>query len=334
MPITFPQEIAMSIHEHLKGVFPVVPTPLCNDESLDLPGLHHLIHYYIDSGCHGILILGSGGAFPYFTYKEKMQIVKTAIKAVNGRLPLLVGAGFSSMQDTKSFIAEAGVLDVDGFLVIVPTFYPVRFEDLYAIFDGLCGNSKKPILYYHYPQMTGLFYSGEEMKRLLSINKLAGMKESSMSLPDFKRYSGIMRGKGFSIFTGNSFFLLKTLNAGGSGTICQVPAFSPGLVVDCYNAWEAGDLAKARQLQCSIQNMIPVLNSFSLPNGLQKNALKVMGHVPFLLKSRNRSRHAIIKEILRQKGHPVTSRVRTPLPQITQQDIDAVEQFINGNAIY
>jgi dihydrodipicolinate synthase/N-acetylneuraminate lyase len=334
MQIEPPQEITMSIHEHLKGIFPVVPTPLLNDESLDLPGLHHIIHHYIDSGCHGFLMLGSGGEFPYFTYKEKMQIVKAAIKAVKGRLPLLVGAGFSSIEDTKSFIAEMGVLDIDGFVVIIPTYYPVQSEDLYTIFNDLCSNSKKPILYYHYPQMTGLLYSGKEMTRLLSINKLAGMKESSMSLPDLKRYSETTRGKGFSIFTGNSFFLLKTLTTGGSGAICQIPAFSPGLVVDCYNAWSAGDFKKARHLQHAIQDMIPVLNSFSLPKGLQKNALKIMSHVPFLLKSRNKSRHAIIKEILRQKGHPITSRVRTPLPQIKQKDINAVEEFLNGSTIY
>jgi len=50
-----------------KGIIPVVFTPLLEDESLDLRGIAHLINYYIDSGCHGLLILGSGGEHPYFT---------------------------------------------------------------------------------------------------------------------------------------------------------------------------------------------------------------------------------------------------------------------------
>ncbi len=324
----------MGLHDYLNGTFPVVPTPIAADGSLDLPGLHHIINFYIDSGSHGILILGSGGEFPYFTYEEKMQIVKTSIKAVKGRLPLLVGAGFASLEDTSSFIAEAGVLDVDGFLTIIPAFYPVNFEDLNEYFVRLCSDSRKPILYYHYPQMTGLFYPSGDMERLLSINRLAGMKDSSMSLPDLKRFSQAIQGRDFALFTGNSFFLLETLKAGGSGAICLIPAFSPGLVAECYNTWISGDLIKARRLQNSIRDMIPVLNSFALPKGLQKNALNIMGHFPSLLKARNSSRHAVIKEILRRKGHPITSRVRPPLPQITHSDMEAVEEFVNNTIIY
>ena len=48
------------------GVYPVVPTPLKEDESLDLAGLEHLVEYYIIEGCHGLLILGSGGESPIF----------------------------------------------------------------------------------------------------------------------------------------------------------------------------------------------------------------------------------------------------------------------------
>ena len=74
----------------LKGVIPVVPTPLKEDESLDLTGLKRLVNYYIENGCHGILVLGSGGEFPYFSFEEKLEIVKTACEAADGRIKLLV----------------------------------------------------------------------------------------------------------------------------------------------------------------------------------------------------------------------------------------------------
>jgi dihydrodipicolinate synthase/N-acetylneuraminate lyase len=40
------------------------------------------------------------------------------------------------------------------------------------------------------------------------------------------------------------------------------------------------------------------------------------------------SRHAVFKETLRQLGHPITARVRTPLPQITERQKQAIRSLI------
>ena len=51
----------MSLEVDWDGVFPVVPTPLGEDESLDLEGLASLVDHYARAGCHGVVVLGSGG---------------------------------------------------------------------------------------------------------------------------------------------------------------------------------------------------------------------------------------------------------------------------------
>ncbi|TAL33650.1 MAG: dihydrodipicolinate synthase family protein [Spirochaetes bacterium] len=319
----------MALHEYLKGVFPVAPTPLMDDETLDPGGMHHLLNYYIASRCHGVLVLGSGGEFPYFTAREKLQIVKTAVKAIHGRIPLLVGVGFNSARETLAFVEEAGVLDIDGFLVIQPTYYPVAFPEMKELMLRVCGKSKKPVLYYHYPQMTGLFFSRKEMSELLSIKELAGMKESSMNMSDTRAFCELTQNRTYSLLTGNSFFLLKSLQLGAQGAICQIPAFSPEVVVNCYEAWISGERELANHRQELIQRMIPVLNTFGLPAAIQKTGLKVLSRFPSLMRSRNVSRHAVVKEILHQQGHPVRSRVRSPLPQISVQDSEKIRIFLS-----
>ena len=88
----------MSNKQRFFGVNVVVPVPLLEDESLDKAGLAHLIDFYIESGCHGLTIPGSGGEFPFFTFGEKLEIVRTAADAVRGRVQaavnLLVVASF------------------------------------------------------------------------------------------------------------------------------------------------------------------------------------------------------------------------------------------------
>jgi 4-hydroxy-tetrahydrodipicolinate synthase len=76
------------------GIYAIVPTPLKDNEELDGAGLKHLLNYYVESGCHGVVILGSGGEFAYLSYEERMRVTKDAIEAVAGRIPLVVGGGW------------------------------------------------------------------------------------------------------------------------------------------------------------------------------------------------------------------------------------------------
>ncbi|MBW2370812.1 MAG: dihydrodipicolinate synthase family protein, partial [Deltaproteobacteria bacterium] len=216
-----------------KGVYAVVPTPLMEDEGLDNAGLQHLINYYIESSCHGILILGSGGEFPYFSYAEKIKIVQDAITVVNGRAPLLVGAGFSSFVETMAFIKEVGEMQFDGFLVITPTFFPAGFEDVFGLYSQICQESKKPILYYNYPQMTGLFFSPEQISRLLLLEGMVGMKDSIMDIKEIHQHIKSTDNSKTAILAGNSFAMRPVLDMGGSGVIEVTSSFAPRLVVDC-----------------------------------------------------------------------------------------------------
>jgi 2-dehydro-3-deoxy-D-pentonate aldolase len=319
----------MSNREHFHGVYTVMPTPLHEDESIDHAGLKHLVNFYVDEGCHGLVVLGSGGELPYFTFEERLQIIRMSAAEVRKRIPVLVGVGFHSMRENMEFIKIAGEENIDGFLVVLPTYYPLLFDDVFAFYNNICGISKKPVFYYHYPQMTSLFFSPEQLTQLFSLKNMAGVKESSLSLTDIRRHLEATKDKDFSLFSGNSLSLLTVLSMGGSGTICQIPSFAPRLVVDCYKAWKSGNHGLAESLQSKILSLLPFLNTFTLSAVLQKFAYSAVSRLPLPLKNRNRSRHAVIKETLRQLGHPVSARVRSPLPQLNDFDREAIRNMLS-----
>ncbi|TAL35231.1 MAG: dihydrodipicolinate synthase family protein [Spirochaetes bacterium] len=319
----------MSNREKFRGVYTVVPTPLRGDERIDHAGLAHLINYYIESGCNGLLVLGSGGEFPYFNFEERVAIVKTAAKAARKRVPVLAGAGFCGLAETLAFVDAAAVPGMDGFLVILPTYHPIGIDEAVSFYTRVVSASKKPVLYYHYPQMTELFFPAAALARILLLEGIAGAKESSLNLGEIRAHLEIVKVKDFALFSGNSFSLVKTLAMGGNGVICQIPSFAPLLVTGCYEAATAGDRARADTLQRKIMDLLPFLNTFGLAPSVQKRAYSLISRMPFSLKSKNRSRHAVIKETLRQMGHPVTARVRSPLPQIGGGDREIISEFIS-----
>jgi dihydrodipicolinate synthase/N-acetylneuraminate lyase len=320
-----------------RGIYVIVPTPLKDNEELDSAGLKHLLNYYVESGCHGVVVLGSGGEFAYLSYEERTRVTKDAIEAVAGRVPLVVGAGFGSRIETLKFIEDVGPWDVDGFLVIVPTYYPVGFEALYDSFSALCAASRKPIFYYHFPQVTGLFFSPQQIAKLLSIEGMAGMKDSIVNMREMRAHiewtGKLPNGQRKSIFSGHSFAIADNLKCGGAGAMAILPSVVPRLIVETYDACLRQDAHRASGLQDRIFNLIPLMNDLSLPVSLQRTAFKLLFHSPIALKSKPQSRVAVIKETLRQLGHPIGNRVRSPQPQLAEGEAQRIAMLIRRNEL-
>ena len=77
----------------LRGIIPVIPTPLHEDETLDAPALKRIIEYGIEGGVHGVWILGSGGELPNLSPEQRTSAIETAVETVGGRVPVVVGVG-------------------------------------------------------------------------------------------------------------------------------------------------------------------------------------------------------------------------------------------------
>lgn len=302
------------------GVYPVVPTPLKENESLDLAGLEHLVDYYVREGCHGLLILGSGGESPYFTIDEKIDIINTVVQKVNKRIPVIAGCTFMSLAELTDFFKKAESAAVDAFLTALPSYFPLKFEDVYSFYREAVQRTGKKVLYYHYPQITGHFFNTDQMARLYRIEGIAGAKESAVCVPELRSHLKSLAGKDFSFFSGTCQLLLAALESGGSGTMCSIPSVAPRLVIDCYNAWMAGDKATARRYENAIFGHIGLMNSFGMSATLQTKGFKAITRLPFPTMIGKKPRQAVFKETLRQLGHPITAKVRSPLPQVTEAD--------------
>lgn len=316
-----------------RGVYPVVPTPLTEDESLDLAGLEHLAEFYIHEGCHGLLILGSGGESPYFSTDEKSRIVKTVAEKVRGRIPIIVGCTFFSLAEILTFFEKVDGFPFDGYLVALPAYYPLCYADVFTFYSRLVRHTKKMILYYHFPQITGLFFKSDETKKLYNIEGITGAKESSVCVREMKRDIQAVTDKDFSLFSGTSQLLLSNVKSGGAGVMCSIPSVAPRAVVDCYHHGMSGNYSKAREIEDAIYNHIGLMNTFVIPTVIQKYAFKVISRLPFPTMIGRNSRQAVFKETLRQLGHPITATVRSPLPQITDADRKNIAALIRHSDI-
>lgn len=311
-----------------EGVFPVLPTPLKEDQSPDLDGLCSLAEHYLKKKIHGLVCLGSGGEFPYFSLDEKREIVKAIMSVVKDRLPIIVGNGCMSTKETIAFSEYAAGWGAAGFLMAVPTYYPVGFKDVLSHFKMVSKAVRRPILYYHYPENTRLKLSPEEISRICEIDTVVGIKETTLNLREVRRHITLAGKKPFSVLSGTSFLFLEIMKMGGKGVICPLPLIIPETIVGMYECFIKGDPKGAEDLERKIFKALPLFSEIPLPSGIARHALKLLARLGFPLGASGIAIQATFKEALSQMGIKISPLVRTPLEQIDERRKRVIEKVL------
>jgi len=101
-----------------RGVLIAVPTPMHEDETLDLPRLRELIHYYRESGlAEGncvCTVLGAGGEAMHLDESERRAVAETAVQAANGEIPVFIGVGHTRTRTAVELARHADRVGADG----------------------------------------------------------------------------------------------------------------------------------------------------------------------------------------------------------------------------
>ncbi|HEX7547447.1 MAG TPA: dihydrodipicolinate synthase family protein, partial [Candidatus Methylomirabilis sp.] len=75
----------------LCGVVPPMISPLNETGESDGDALKALVEHILDGGCSGLFVLGGCGEGAWLTSEQRASVVRGAIRAAAGRVPVLVG---------------------------------------------------------------------------------------------------------------------------------------------------------------------------------------------------------------------------------------------------
>ncbi len=118
----------MSAAVRFEGVFPILPTPFDDDERLDLESLHRMIGFMADAGVDGVTVLGVLGESNRMTDGEREQVIRAAVGAAGGRIPVVVGTSHRGTRATQELSLVAESLGADA-VMIAPSREPVPSDE-------------------------------------------------------------------------------------------------------------------------------------------------------------------------------------------------------------
>ncbi len=258
-----------------KGLITPVATALTDKEEFNPEMYKEFINHLIEAGVNGIFPLGTNGEFYAFSQEEKLTIIKTAVEAVNGRVPVYAGTGCVTTKETIEFSKKVQDLGVDCLSVISPYFVAVSQDDLYEHYSAVAKAVDMPMLLYNIPARTGNNIAVGTVKRLLEFENIIGIKDSSGNFDNTLKYIENTEPR-IQVLAGSDSLILWTLMAGGTGAISGCSNVFPELMVSIYKYWAAGDIAKANEAQKKIRPFRNVMQMGN-PNSVVKLAVNLRG---------------------------------------------------------
>lgn len=244
-----------------QGIVPALVTPLSRDGELLEDGLRSLLDYVIDGGVHGVFVLGSSGEIYGLDDAQKRRVVEVTVEHVNGRVPVYAGASEITTRDcikTARMAAEIG--GVAALSVLTPYFMTPTQAELVEHYTAIAAATDIPVVLYSNPGRTKVPITVATAKQLAKIDTIVGIKDSS---GDFTLSSDYIRETpdDFAVLLGRDTLIFAGLAHGADGAIASTGNIVPRLVVGIYEAFRAGDTAKALELQnrlTPLRNLVDV----------------------------------------------------------------------------
>jgi len=201
-----------------RGVFPAVTTQFHGDQSLDLPGTTKHIEKLLQSGVHGIIMLGTVGETCSLEYLEKLEVLRASVKQVTGRVPVLTGVAECTTALACRFAVDAQKAGVDGLMVLPAMVYKSDPRETIYHFRTLAKATDLPILCYNNPVSYGVDITPAMFADLADEPRFVAVKESSENvrrITDLKNQCGDR----YLLFCGVDDLILESVMLGVVGWV-------------------------------------------------------------------------------------------------------------------
>ncbi len=257
----------------------VTPFKACSEGlCIDEEAYRAHIEWQIEQGIHGLLPCGTTGESATLTHEEHEKVIKICIEQAHGRVPVLAGAGSNNTAEAIQLTAFAKKAGADAALLISPYYNKPTQEGIFRHYQAINNAVSLPLFVYNVPGRTSSNILPETMARMYKeLPDIVGVKEATGNLVQISNILEQCDEK-FILLSGDDFTVLPTLALGGKGVISVSSNVWPSAMANLCDAWESGDIAKARGLHFALEplNRAMFLESNPIP---VKTALRFMGRM-------------------------------------------------------
>ncbi len=242
-----------------QGIIPALVTPFDAHGQLDEDMLRRLSERFVQLGVHGLYLCGGTGEGVVLEAGERKRIAAAVVDQVKGRVPVIVHVGSVSTHQSVELAAHAASVKADAVASVPPFYYGVSRDGIGRHYAAIGAASPLPLIIYNIPGAVNVTVTPAMASDYVqAIPTLAGIKFSSYNLFELWGMLQLREGR-FTVLSGNDEVLISSLAMGAHGGVGLTYNLMPGLYLDLYRRFVAGDLAGAREAQCYVNQVIAIL---------------------------------------------------------------------------
>lgn len=256
----------------IKGLGTALITPFDANGKVDYEALARLLDTQLTGFVDYLVVLGTTGEAATMTEKERAEVRTFIRQYVNGRIPLVLGAGGNCTAVVCESLKTIDLRGYEAILSVCPYYNKPNQEGLYQHFCAVAEASPIPVLLYNVPGRTGVNLLPETVMRIYEAqpDKIVGIKEASGNIEQIKHLINLINTEGNKrealnlplVISGDDGIACEVMEAGGAGLISVASNAFPE---DFWHIVHDKDAA----LQAKYDEMVKLLFAEGNPVGIK-----------------------------------------------------------------
>lgn len=238
-----------------KGCGVAMVTPFGKDGKIDYAVLERYVEHLLNGGVNALLPFGTTGEPATIHPDEYETATRFIVDRVNGKVPVIVGAGSNSTEHAAELASKAKSLGADGVLVVTPYYNKCTQHGIVEHYKAVVNASKVPVLAYNVPTRTCVNIAPKTLIELKKIG-VVGIKEASGDIDQFQDAAKVCDDIGMDLYCGDDSLTTIAFAMGALGTISVAANPAPKLMSELCNLCLNDDFKSARQLQFRMNEFI------------------------------------------------------------------------------
>ena len=228
------------------GIFPATVTPMDPEGAFDEEAFRKVLEFNIRAGAHGFWLAGGTGESVLLDDEENKRIAAIAAEQNQGQVVNIMHVGAATTARAARLSEHAARVGVESICCVPPFFYHRGDAEIVEHYRIVGAAADLPLFVYNLPSSTGVEITPDLIRKIQDgVPQLKGLKHSSPNFGNVRTFAAM----GLSCFIGSASLMLPGLVAGACGCVDGPPNYAPELWVEIWNAYQAGDLARAEAAQ-------------------------------------------------------------------------------------
>jgi 4-hydroxy-tetrahydrodipicolinate synthase len=256
----------------IRGVITAMATPFEEGGAVDETAARRLAAHLVEHGSHGVVVAGSTGEAATLDDEEHIGLLAAVVDEIGGSAQVICGTGTNDTRHSIELTMAAAEAGAEAALIVTPYYNKPNPAGLLAHFEAIAeAVPGLPLIAYNIPSRVVINVPPEQLAEIARIESVVAVKQANND--DLGPIQGL------DVLAGNDEIFLRTLELGLAGGILVASHLIGDQMRAIWDAVEAGDLDRAREIDAGLKPLYEVLGITTNPIPV-KAALEMAGLIP------------------------------------------------------